>query len=61
MEFTMTMQKRHFELIARTLKNLRDEPAVDQATLDMVVREFGRSLRATNPNFDISRFEEATK
>ena len=57
----VTMQKRHFEFIAATIRALRTEPAPCQATLDMVAREFGRVLKQTNPLFNAERFERATQ
>lgn len=55
------MTRAHFELIAATLKGLRHEPAVEPATLEMVAREFARTLKATNAGFKPERFMEATK
>lgn len=55
------MTRAHYELIAATLKGLRHEPAVEAATLEMVVREFARTLRATNAGFKPERFEAATR
>lgn len=57
----MTMQRRHFEMIAETIKDLRREPAADQPTIEMVAREFARALARTNPRFDTERFVEATR
>jgi hypothetical protein len=57
----MTMQRRHFEVIAETIKGLRHEPAADQPTVEMVAREFARALARTNPRFDADRFVEATR
>jgi hypothetical protein len=54
------MTRRHFELVANALKNLRDEPAADQPTLDMVARELARTFAQTNPNFNPDRFFAAT-
>jgi hypothetical protein len=54
-------QHRHFVKIAAVLNELRQEPACDQATLDMVTREFVRFLSTTNIAFDPDRFEAATK
>ena len=54
------MQRRHFQFIADVLWDLRHEPAIDQATLHMIVREFARQLRRTNSRFDADRFINAT-
>jgi hypothetical protein len=56
-----TMQRRHFELIAATIREMRTEPAPDKATLDMVASEFARALKATNGRFDAERFIAATE
>jgi hypothetical protein len=55
----LSMQRRHFQLIADVLWDLRHEPAVEQATLLMVIREFQRQLKRTNPKFDGERFYSA--
>lgn len=51
-------QKRHFEFLARTLKELKDE-AKDTEQADRVIEHFADALRATNPNFDHDRFMAA--
>jgi hypothetical protein len=47
-----TMQRRHFALIAETIKNLN----VSQDVRRHVSEEFRRALRATNSNFDSDKF-----
>lgn len=55
----MTMQRRHFELIAETLKEYGDafdgQPIRDAARQGMA-RMFADKLAATNPQFNRSRF-----
>ncbi len=60
-----TMQRRHFELIASVIADLRansyqiGDPVIDVVSVDDITREFSRALRATNSNFDAARFEYA--
>ena len=56
---TAKMTRAHFEHIAATLRGLRYEPAVELETLEMVIREFARTLPATNAGFKRERFLEA--
>jgi hypothetical protein len=51
------MSRRHFELIARVLREQRDHasPAECQR-LDETARAFADELAATNPRFDRARF-----
>jgi hypothetical protein len=53
------MQRRHFEFIASVLRDLEHEPAIDQSTLQAIVREFSRQLKRTNAGFDADRFIRA--
>ncbi len=58
----VNMQRQHFEFIAATLRDLRNDPpfSTDRiAVLNEVTREFANRLRATNANFDTNRFERA--
>lgn len=60
----MTMQWRHFELIAKIITELPDDyrPAsivFDHMQRDIVAKAFSRSLRTTNPNFNEARFLKA--
>lgn len=58
---TVTMQRRHFEMIAATLKSQR--PAFERGEAagawNMMVAAFANSCGATNPNFNRPRFIEA--
>jgi hypothetical protein len=51
----MTMQRRHFELIAETIAEL---PANGNQRY-VVAHQFARKLRATNPQFNEARFLRA--
>jgi len=53
----MTMQRRHFELIATTIRELRVSDEVRAHTAHI----FATNLRGTNPNFDAERFKDACK
>ena len=46
------MQRRHFELIAATIKAL----PIDQAQKQIVAREFVAALQTTNANFNAVTF-----
>ena len=52
----MTMQRRHFELIASTIKGASTVPAEHRATM---AEEFADALARTNSNFDRDRFLRA--
>lgn len=56
----MTMQRRHFELIAETIAELADgnHPLHGQ-DIRMIALRFANKLRATNPNFNRDRFLRA--
>lgn len=56
----MTMQRRHFELIAETLKGFRHDPEADPKTVNRIANEFARALARTNPRFNTERFIDAT-
>jgi len=51
----MTMQRRHFELIATTIR----ECALDDVQRLHVARMFASALRETNPNFQSTKFVDA--
>lgn len=51
-----TMQRRHFELIARTISKLDDK-----LIRTIVAHEFGAVLGQTNPQFDRDKFIDACK
>ncbi len=58
----VNMQRRHFEFIAATLRDLRNDPVFSTdriAVLNEVTREFSNRLQATNGQFDRARFERA--
>ena len=61
----MTMQRRHFELIAETIKRARFAPnvspfqGISEKDHELIAREFSQSLHATNPNFNRARFLRA--
>lgn len=48
------MSRKHFELIARVLRNL--DGTVPHADRKATAEAFADELRATNPNFDRARF-----
>lgn len=50
----LQMQRRHFERIAATVRELPDNP-----TRDEVAAAFVRALKPTNPKFEADRFREA--
>jgi hypothetical protein len=58
----MSMQRRHFELIAETIKRARFAPnvspfqGISEDAHSAIAREFAQSLKATNPQFNTSRF-----
>lgn len=58
----MSMQRRHFELIAETIKRARFSPnvspfkGISEDAHSTIAREFAQSLKATNPNFNTARF-----
>ena len=45
------MTRKHFELIASIVKNIKDAPTRHQVAMD-----FAHALRAENPRFNVSRF-----
>jgi hypothetical protein len=51
----INFQRRHFELIASTIKSL----PVDEVTREKIAEEFARNVGWTNPNFKHDRFIEA--
>jgi len=55
------MQRRHFELIAETLKGLSLNWGghLNDASHARVVEDFADKLASTNPNFDRARFLRA--
>ncbi len=58
----MTMQRRHFELIAEALRDSKPEPHWDankQAQWEVTINRFLAKLRSTNPNFNEARFLRA--
>ncbi len=50
----MSFQRRHFEFIASTIKDMPDRPAAELAC-----EAFSRELRRTNERFDESKFRKA--
>lgn len=60
----MTMQRRHFELIAEVLRATRSEfegaaSLTPKYVLARTVENFAKKLYATNPNFNRDRFLRA--
>ena len=57
----MTMQRRHFEIIADTFKSaIAGTPNEDQRKgVKFAIKLFAAQLAATNPKFDKERFLEA--
>ncbi len=53
----MTMQRRHFELIARVIR----ESSLDDTAREKIAQEFASALRGTNAGFNASKFAEATR
>jgi hypothetical protein len=54
-----TMQKRHFELIARILADARITSPDAIEAIDAIAWQFADALRSTNPRFDSARFARA--
>lgn len=58
-----TMQRRHYEAIARIIRDLEppltDSDQTGRAIRIRVATAFSRELRDTNPSFNVSRFMEA--
>ena len=54
-----TMERRHFEVIAQVLKDLRENTFIDEATMDMIAQHFASRLFGTNPNFKVQKFLNA--
>jgi hypothetical protein len=53
------MSKKHFELIARVLREYNERPGVtdtERETYAQLAQTFATELRAENPRFDRSRF-----
>ena len=56
------MTRKDFELIADTIRNLRDasyESGVNELQREMIAKQFAAALRSTNPNFNRDRFVRA--
>ncbi len=53
------MTRRDFELIARTVRALRDMPAIRGGDADLVASTFADVLKEMHPRFDRARFLEA--
>lgn len=63
---TNLFQKRHYEWLAETIKNLdiRADAHTGVSGLDEIIREriaheFAKALKGTNPNYDYQRFMDA--
>ena len=52
----MTLQRRHFELIARVIRN----SSLPDTSRQLIAQEFANALRSTNAGFNASKFYEAT-
>lgn len=58
----MTMQRRHYELIAETIRDTLQHNACGEDQRDMmdtVAHNFCNALASTNPNFNRARFLKA--
>lgn len=57
----MTMERRHYELIARTIMDIcvMSEGEISPRNRTLIARSFAQTLRATNPRFDKERFLKA--
>lgn len=55
----MTMQCRHFELIAETLSASCHNAGLLQSDRESIARDFADKLASTNPNFNRARFLRA--
>ena len=51
-----TMQRRHFEFIAETIRTSTD---LMDSERRIIAADFARRLRSTNQNFDAGRFMDA--
>jgi len=54
----VNMQRRHFELIAETIRNLQHE-GLGENMMAMIAEKFADALKPTNENFNTCRFLEA--
>lgn len=57
-----TMQRRHFELIARTINSMRSNPQLrdsSDAEVDGIAQLFASELRYTNYDFQRDKFLKA--
>lgn len=50
------MTKQYFEAVAELIRDMRQDPACDRATIGMVAAEFVRLFKQSNPRFDTARF-----
>lgn len=56
----MTMQRRHYELIAEIIRDLHNpEGSEPEAERAYIAHCFATALRSTNPNFNEARFLRA--
>lgn len=55
------MTKKHFEAIADTLHNLRQDNLTDTNTIDLVVDELGDVFSDLYDNYDHNRFRDAVR
>ena len=55
----ITMQRRHFEFIAETIRRDLHLAGINPADRAIVARVLADALRETNPRFDSSRFQAA--
>lgn len=53
------MQRRHFQLIADTIRTLPTQAGLTPEQRDLVAEEFCRAVRDTNANFQPSKFLRA--
>jgi len=64
---TYRFQRRHYELIAQTIRAAKLEvlegkiPATSSAALDRLEVAFGHAFAADNPQFDMGRFRVAAR
>jgi len=54
----IAFQRRHYELIARTIRELNFGGVLDKQE---IAREFANALQGTNPHFDRAKFIEACR
>lgn len=55
----MTMQRRHFELIAEVVRESLAHRELGPCEAETLAQRFCATLRATNPNFNEARFLRA--